>query len=135
MSEFKVSSELAISEVDNLIATKKMRPAKIQRLQACKDIVVEAIMCGDVSLDLDNGKIVQTLRFPLGENQSITALTYNTRIAMKTLNAAFAKLKNLDGQSKIDATIEQMTNIMPSQVMEMEATDKEVAEAIAVFFT
>ena len=129
--------EKAIAEIREIMAAEKMRPSKIKRLEsipAVFDTLVDGLMDGSMLPDLANGKIVQKLCFPLGDNKSVTELTFNTRVPMKSLNDAYAKINSADGAAKINATIETMTGIFGMQVLALRPTDKELADAIAVFF-
>jgi len=131
----KVSVETARKEVKDLIELKKMRPNKAARMQGVVEQLVEAVTLGDVVFDLPNGKITQKLAFPLGENKTVTELVYDIRIPVRRLNEAYVRLGGVDGQAKINACIEVLTNIFATQVLDLEPTDKELADYIAVFFT
>lgn len=130
--EEKVSIGQAETEVNNWLANKKVLPSRMLVLEEQRVIatVVEGVQLGYVSFNED-GTITQKLIEPFG---TVTELKYPARITAEERNKTLQSLKVNTPTGQITAMVKKLTGEMDSNLIKMESGDKNIAEAIALFF-
>jgi len=136
-SEEKVPMEMAISEVNTWLDHKKVKPKKREAMKGMIDLLVDAIVAGELSL-MEDMKWKHTLAFPLtgeGGSVSVSEITYLPRMndAMKEQYRRGLKGDDLNTQTLLTlcALTRQPINVIRNLD---DSTDRSVADAIAFFF-
>jgi hypothetical protein len=130
--EFKIvmPADLAEQEVNKLLDLKKIFPKQRERMSLVIDEVVEAMVYGYVTIEAD-GKIIQKLVEP---SDILTEIVYAPRIDPMVLNKKLNELKKINNQTVSLVYICCYTGLLEAQVNKLCQKDKNIADAIALFF-
>lgn len=127
----KIAPAMAEAEVDKLLDLKKILPKRREVLKETSiPYVIEAVSLGLVEIGTD-GTITQTLVDPVN---GVDKLQYAARIPAAKVQEALGRLKELTVQTKINTYLTLYTGQLPTVINNLEPTDRNTAEAIALFF-
>lgn len=126
-----VSIEKATQEVEGWLDKKKVYPSVRESQKDSIDLLIEAIMQGDLTLDEKSGEFVHKLQFPLPE---LTELRYKARLNDKMLRPHLQGVKASDADGRFLALAAALTS-QPKAVLEgLDSSDKKIMMSIGVFF-
>jgi hypothetical protein len=124
-----VTREVAIVEIDNWLDQKKVYPSTRETCKADIDLLIDAMVAGD--LILDNGSFKHKLLFPL---EGLIELTYKPRLNDAMVKPHMQGVKNGDGDGRLAAHTAALTS-QPKRIIEsLDSADKKIMMSIMVFF-
>lgn len=126
----KVSLEQATAEITGWLDSKKVYESVREENKSSIDLLVEAMMRGDLVLD-DKDVFTHTLLFALPE---LKTLTYKPRVNDKMLNAARQGVKPSDAYGQLTALVSALTSTPKAVIEGLDSADKKISMSIAVFF-
>lgn len=129
----KVNVETAQDDVNRWLEIKKVGESKRQSMNDSINNLVDAVADGTISIDSE-GMITQNLKFPLGEDKSITALTYKPRISVGEAKKWLKDIKAGDIDGRLTAYVAALTGQAKEVINKLDSEDNGVAQSIAVFF-
>ena len=131
MFETKVSEAVAQQEVENLLDLKGIFPKQRQRIAPASEAVVEAISLGLVVINAD-GSIKQTL---FKKTSTLTEINYKARVSPTEIAQLQRQTKNADPvTARLMTHIRASASVTEAEVNELEPQDRNITEAIALFF-
>ena len=132
-----VNIEKATEEVTAWLDRKKIPMSRRVDSQSIIDNLIEAVQYGYISISED-GKIKQTLQFPLEDSQKVVFLSelqYNNRSNTDAVLKIVGSMRVQTAESNILARIAELTNQPMGYVMKFDSVDMIIAKSIGVFFT
>lgn len=130
----KVSREAAEQEVNNWLDFKKVNAKKRETFKENIDILVDAISDGNLVIDDKDFVFTHTLKFPLGEGDSVRELKYKPRVKVSTIHVCLQNVKAGDADGRICGHIAALTGIDRNIIKQQDTEDYEIGRSIAVFF-
>ena len=126
---------MARKEVIAFLDYKRVKEKRRETLYQQLDILVEAVMDGDISFD-ENFNITHKLIFPLEVDGRVTVkeLKYMSRINYGKLNSALSKVKSDDANGQLMATAKVLTGEGSNIIGAIDTADKSISESISAFF-
>jgi len=125
-----MSRERAANEIKDWLDYKRVKASARESYKSQIEVLEEAMMTGDISLDNTTFEINQKLVFKV--DGLIDSLTYKPRMAVGDLNKVPTKPGDFDG--KIAAYIAALTGKGLSHIQKLDTEDYKIGQAIAVFF-
>lgn len=123
-----ITKEVAEQEINAWLDYKKIKPSQRISNKPHIDILVEGIMCGDLSIDPDKDFLItQKLCFPV--DGLFDSLTYKSRASVGDIQKATNETKEV-----FFSTVSVLTGKGASHIKRMDSEDSKVAYAITVFF-
>lgn len=129
----KVTKEIAVQEVEKWLDYKRIKQSQRDSQKAQIDVLIEAVMYGDITISDSADTIEQVLAMPV-KGLDINTLTYQSRITVMDLHKATDGVKATDFDGRLVAYVSALTGKSPSHLKKMESEDFKIAQAIAVFF-
>lgn len=130
----KVSIDVAISDVVRWMDHKRVPEKRRNALQAAQDTLVDAITDGSLILE-DDFKWRHILVFPLEGEVGVTELKYKSRLTDLDTEPYKKIVKGLDFDSQMKQTKLALTGQPLGVISKLDSsTDKQIADAIALFF-
>lgn len=126
-----MTRELAEAEVSEWLDKKRIIGTEREEKKASVEHLIGAVMEGLLVLDHDTWEFKQTLTWPFAD---LTELTYKLRVNDKDLEPYKKGLSASDGQGMFMAYVAAATGETRSVLAGMDANDKKIAVAIAIFF-
>lgn len=127
----KVSREQATEEVNGWLDKKKVYESTRESQKDSVDILVEAMMAGDLVLDEKTNEFTHNLLFPLDE---IKSLKYKSRLNDKMLRPHLQGVKSNDADGRLAAHTAALTSQPKAVIESLDSADKKIMMSIAVFF-
>lgn len=130
----KVALDQAELEVQSWLDFKKVS-AKAREDK--KDNIAELAECisnGDLTLNGETFEFKQTLKFPVGEEVTITELTYKPRVNVQRVQKLMQGTKTDDLHGMILAYGAALTGQPKAVVANLDTEDYKVMQRVAVFF-
>jgi hypothetical protein len=132
-----VSYEVAEAELTAWVGRKKMLPSRFNSAKELFPILIEPIQYGLVIIGTD-GSITQRMIEPVCDNNGVPVLTelkYKARVTPTEQNNAYAQLRDKSVEAKTMATLCLLTGQIPAMINKLENQDRQIADAISLFFT
>lgn len=134
-----INKETAVKEIAAWLDYKHVKPSFRDKRQDSIDVLVDAVMSGDVSIEqgsysyglekMDGPIIKQKLSFPVG---SLTELKYKPRETTGNLSAAIRNNAGVEVSACYGSILSD--GILPAQLQKMDSEDSRVLQAIVSFF-
>ncbi|MBL4810410.1 MAG: hypothetical protein JKY43_10195 [Phycisphaerales bacterium] len=134
MQKEVVSIDVAQSEINKWLDYKKVNEGKRESNSNTIESLVSAVQVGKLRFDDTKKTLVQTLDFPLGKNQDIKDLEYQSRIGVGKIHRHLKGLKSDDADGRLLAYVSALTNQPKGIIGEMDTEDYTVGQSIAIFF-
>ncbi len=127
----KVSREKATGEINGWLDKKKVYDSTREAQKDSIDLLIEAMMEGDLVLDEKTNQFTHNLLFPLDE---IKQMTYKARLNDKMLRPHLQGVKSNDAEGRLSAFTAALTSQPKAIIESLDSADKKIMMAIAVFF-
>jgi len=127
-----MSPELARKEVDNWLDIKGVKDRRIKENEDTVDTLCEAVEDGD--LYFRDGKLVQKLNQPIGNEGVIKELTYENRIKLSEVRNRLKGVKSTDLDGRMLAYVGSAVNKPIKMLENIDTADWSLAQSIVVFF-
>lgn len=127
-----VSREKATEEVEGWLDKKKVYPSTREAQKDSVDLLIEAIMSGDLTLDTLKNEFVHKLLFPLDDGPK--ELRYKARLNDKMLKPYLQGVKSTDADGRLAAHTAALTSQPKAIIEALDSADKKIMMSIAVFF-
>lgn len=129
--ESKVSLEKATDEVEGWLDKKKVYPSTRETQKDSIDLLVEAMMNGDLVLNDVTNEFTHKLLFPL---EDVKELKYKSRLNDKMLRPYLQGVKSNDADGRLNAHVSALTATPKAVIENLDSADKKIMMSIAVFF-
>ena len=127
----KVSREEALAEVTSWLDKKKVYDSTRESQKDSIDLLVEAMMNGDLTLDSTTNEFTHKLLFEEGD---VKELKYKSRLNDRMLKPYLNGVKANDADGRLLAHTAALTT-QPKAILEaLDSADKKIMMSIAVFF-
>lgn len=128
-----VSEELARREFSGWLDAKRISERKREQYKDQEDILVEAIMAGDLVVE-EKGLLLKLL-FPTNDGEGISVLNFKNRLTVGERQATTKGVAANDAEGRLIAYIAALTDQPAGVIKKLESgEDYERASAIAVYF-
>ena len=127
----KISKEKATEEINGWLDKKKVYETTREQQKDSIDLLIEAMMNGDLILDEKTNELKHKLLFPLSET---TELVYKSRLNDKMLRPHLQGVKANDADGRLTAHISALTSQPKAVIDSLDSADKKIMMSIAVFF-
>lgn len=124
-----VTREVAIVEIDKWLDQKKVYPSTRETCKAEIELLVDAMVEGDLTLDGKSFK--HKLLFPL---EDVTELTYKSRLNDAMVKPHMQGVKAGDGDGRLAAHTAALTSQPKRLIESLDSADKKIMMSIMVFF-
>lgn len=128
-----VSREVAQEEIERWLEYKKVNERKREAYTESIATLVDAVCDGSISVD-EKYNLVQSLKFPVGEEATVSKLEYRPRLRVSTVHQHLQGVKTTDADGRILAYMAALTGKPKAIVSAMDTEDYSVGQAIAIFF-
>lgn len=133
----KVSIEIATKTITGWMDRKKIKPTRREALKAHIDILTDAVVSGNLSVD-ENNVFHYELDFPVTSGSAVTSATkikFKPRINETMKNQYRRSVTGTTYADQLLLTLLTLTDV-PKDVINAldESTDRQVADSIALFF-
>jgi len=128
-----IDIEQAKKEMESWLEYKKISPAKRETNAQSIEAIATAISDGTLRLD-DNFNLIQTLKFPIGDEMVLKELTYKPRINVGLVRKAMEKVKATEADNRIAVYISVLTSQTLGTIDKLDSEDQSIAQSIAIFF-
>ena len=133
MDTLVINKEKAIEEVNRWLDFKGVKQSKREKSKDLIEILVDGVCDGILVLN-DSHCWVQTLIFPLENEQPVKKLTYKPRIDAKAIAVQNEKIKPGDMDGKLIGIAAALT-LQPQGVLRaLDTEDLDTLKVIALFF-
>lgn len=129
-----VSIEVAEKEITSWLDYKKVGERKREAYATQVENLIQAIGDGDLIFNEETKELIQKLKFPIGENGTITQFTFSPRIDIKKVRLAMSGVGAKDADLRIVAYISAITSQTKTIIEMMDSEDATIAQDIAIFF-
>lgn len=129
----KINVETAQQDVERWLDFKKIGSAKRQSMKDSIENLVDGIRDGILAIN-EKCEIQQTLKFPLGEDESVKTLTFKPRLSIKEVKPYLKEIKGSDVDGRLSAYVAALTSTSKDIIEKMDSEDSGVSNSIAVFF-
>jgi hypothetical protein len=129
----KVTRDQATLEVTSWLDKKKVYEATRESQKDSIELLIEAMVNGDLILD-DKFQFTHKLLFPDAVGNEINELTYKTRLNDKMLKPYLNGVKANDAEGRLTAYVSALTSQPKSVLESLDSGDKKIMLSIAVFF-
>ena len=132
----KISKEIAEQEVSKWLDFKRVKDSKREEMKDSIKSLEDAFLDGVLRLE-DDGKLVQTLDFPLTNSDgetTVTELKYVLRLPMKNVNQSLEGLKASDVDGRMLGYVAAYTNQPRAVIGNVTSDDFKVCQNIILFF-
>lgn len=130
----KISREQATAEVKSWLDKKKVYESTRESQKDSIDLLVEAIVNGDLVLDSSTFEFKLKLLFPDALSGEITDLKFKPRLNDKMLKPCLNGVKSADADGRLLAYVSALTGQTKGVLEALDSADKKIVMAIAVFF-
>jgi hypothetical protein len=130
----KLSREQAEAEITAWLDKKKIFDETREKYKDNTEVLVEAMMNGVLTLNPETFEFKHDLLFPIGENNTVTSITYVPRINDRMIQPYMKGVKSDDVDARLVALIGAITKEAKGVIMSMDSVDKRIATAIGIFF-
>jgi hypothetical protein len=127
----KVSREKATEEINGWLDRKKVYPSTREANEKDLELLIEAMVNGDIVLDEKTNEFTHTLLFPLEDTKS---LKYKGRMNDKMLKPHLNGVSQKSGADMLTAYVAALTSQPKGLIESLDSADKKIAMAITVFF-
>lgn len=129
----KIVEEVAKDDITAWLDYKKIDDDEREAQAENIDKMTKAIMNGRLVVNRDSFELSQTLRFPITADK-IEQLTYKPRIKMSEVQRRLQGVKGSDADGRVLSYIATLTGKQKPILQDMDSTDYDLAQAIAIFF-
>lgn len=130
----KVTREQATIEVNSWLDKKKVYESTRESQKDSIDLLIEAMVSGDLTLNQDTNEFKHKLLFPENTSNEIVDLTYKSRLNDKMLKPYLNGVSPKDAEGRLTAYVSALTT-QPKGLLEgLDTADKKIMLSIAVFF-
>ena len=129
----QVSREIAEADVQRWLEAKRIRQTKRESLKEYIESLVLEVMDGFITID-ENCNLTQKLRFPIGLNENVKELNFETRLKVLDVNPFLQKVAQGDNDGRVLAYILAATKQPLGFIQALDTEDLGVSQSIAVFF-
>lgn len=126
-----VSREIATVEINGWLDKKKIYLSTREAQKDSVDLLIEAMVNGDLILDDKSNEFTHKLLFPLTE---VTELKYKARLSDRMLRPHLQGVKANDADGRLSALVAALTSTPKAVIDELDSADKKIMMSIAVFF-
>jgi hypothetical protein len=133
MFEIKVPKEQAEKEVNSWLDYKRVKPGAREAKQGNIDVLVEAVMYGDITIDPVSFKITHNLNFPIKDDKGEVAVDKLQYVARLNLDNVQTSVQSTDGLTKGFGTA--LTGQPVAIIGKLDSCDAQILSSIGVFFT
>jgi len=128
-----VTREQATLEVNSWLDKKKVYESTRESQKDSIDLLIEAMVNGDLKLDPDFN-FIHKLLVPEVLNGEVAELKYKLRLNDKMLKPCMNGVKSNDADGRLTAYISALTGQVKGILEGLDTADKKIALSIAVFF-
>lgn len=131
----KIPREQAEEELTQWLDNKKVFQSMREEHKDFIELLIEALMIGTLSINLEDFKITHTLIMP-PESGKLTQLVYRPRLNDNLLQSHLKGVSATDGDARLHAMAAAITDTMKGVISKLDsATDKKIMVAIVTFFS
>jgi hypothetical protein len=130
----KITRDQATAEVTGWLDKKKVYETTRELQKDSIDILIEAVMRGDLKLNPETFVFTHTLLEPESVNNEIKELTYKPRLNDKMLKPYLNGVKTTDAEGRLLAYVSALTGQVKGVLESLDSADKKIMLSIAVFF-
>jgi hypothetical protein len=130
----KIAREVAIEEIDSWLDKKKVYESTRETHKDSIDVLIDAVVNGDLTLDEKTNELRHKLLFPDAVNNAITELVYKPRLNDQLVRPHLNGIKNNDGDGRLIAHTAALTSQSKNILSQLDSADKKIMMSIVVFF-
>jgi len=131
--ENKINRETATKEVERWLDFKKVSKKKKESNKEQIDVLVSAIVDGEIILE-DDFSLTHNLRFEVGEEVKVSKLKYKPRVNVKQITQYLNGVKAGDADGRILAYACALTGEPKGIIQALDTEDWSVVQNIVIFF-
>ena len=128
-----VAREVAAQEIEKWLDYKKINDRKREQYKDSIDALIDAVSDGVLTVDEDHN-LVQSLKFPIGNEVTTSKLEYKPRLKVASVHSALQGVKTADADGRICAYIAALTSQPKGVITALDTEDYSIGQAIAIFF-
>lgn len=129
-----VSKEIALKEVGEWLDFKKVSFRKREKAKENIERIAEAIEDGILVLNPETKEFTQTLKFPIGKDESITELKFKPNLIVGDIQSQLVGVPADDGYGRAFAHIAAATEEDRNVIAKMNFEDYSIAGDLVIFF-
>ncbi len=126
-----VALEVATADITRWLDKKKVYEATREASKESIDILIEAMMNGDLILEEKDFVLTHKLLFPLEE---VVELKYKSRLNDNMIRPHLQGVKATDGEGRFLAHAAALTGVVKGILSALDTADKKIMVSITVFF-
>lgn len=126
-----ITREAATVEVTGWLDKKKIYESTREAQKDSIELLIDAMVNGDLTLDENTNEFTHRLLFPISE---VTQLKYRARLNDTALRPHLLGVKASDADGRLLAHTAALTNQPKSILSELDSADKKIMMSIAIFF-
>lgn len=130
----KISRELATQEIEKWLDRKKVYDSTKESQKDSVDLLIEAVMNGDLTLNQTTNELRHILLFPDALNGEVKELVYKARLNDKMLIPHLQGVSPKDADGRLLAHTAALTSQPKELLKNLDSADKKIMMSIAVFF-
>lgn len=128
-----VAREVAQADVDRWLDHKKISERKRGEYADSIASMVEAVSDGAIVVD-ENCQLIQTLKFPIGSEMTITRLTWKPRLNVGLVQNHLQGVRPADVDGRLVAFMAALTGQAKEIIRSLDTEDYSIGQSIAIFF-
>lgn len=130
----KISRELATQEIEKWLDRKKVYDSTREAYQDSIDLLIEAVMNGDLKLNHETNELTHKLLFPDVFGGGVTEFVYKGRLNDEGLTPHLQGVSPKDADGRLLAHVAALTAQPKGILKKIDSADKKIMMSIAVFF-
>lgn len=128
-----VTAEIALDEITKWLNQKKVFQSVRDQQKENIDLLVEAMMNGQLVRESDNSLKYQ-LAIPLENEKPVREIRFAPRLNDRMLAPYLKGVSATDGDARLQAITAALTNEAKGIIASLDSVDKKICMAVAVFF-
>ncbi len=128
-----VTREQATIEIESWLNKKKVYQSVREAQKDSVDLLIEAMMTGDLVLDQEKNEFIHNILFPDAIG-GVTEFRYKSRLNDKMLIPHLQGVKSNDADGRLLAHTAALTDQPPALLKGIDSADKKLMMAIVIFF-
>lgn len=129
-----VAREVAEEEISAWLDYKKVGARKRSDYADQIDTLINAVADGDLVYDDERHLLRQKLKFPIGEDATISEFEYMPRLRVGAVHSHLQGVKATDADGRVLAYVAALTGQAKGVIKAIDTEDYTVASSIVVFF-
>lgn len=127
----KVTRDAATIEITGWLDKKKIYESTREAQKDSVDLLIDAMVNGDLTLDQTTNELTHKLLFPL---EDVKILKYRARLNDSILRPHLVGVKPSDADGRLLAHTAALTNEAKGILSQLDSADKKIMMSIAIFF-